>query len=63
MSAAFTAFLLLHNIKEDLQAKLDLQHPGQEGWVFATPAGTAKAVNRFKFSRDNRRVNNPDLIS
>ena len=63
ISAAFTAFLLLHNIKEDLQNKLDLQHPGQEGWVFSTPSGTAKAVNRFNFSRANRIVNNPDLMT
>lgn len=62
VAAAFSAFILLHNIKEDLQNKLDLQHPGQEGWVFSTPAGVAKAVNRFKFSRDNRRQNNPGLM-
>jgi hypothetical protein len=62
ITAAFSAFIMLHNVKEDLQNKLDLQHPGQEGWVFATPAGTAKAVNRFQFSRANRAQNNPDLI-
>ena len=62
ITAAFSAFIMLHDIKETLQNKLDLQHPGQEGWVFATPAGTAKAVNRFQFSRDNRAQNNPDLM-
>lgn len=62
ITAAFSAFIMLHNIKEDIQNKLDLQHPGQEGWVFATPAGTAKAVNRFQFSRANRAHNNPDLM-
>lgn len=59
ISAAFTAFVLLHDIKTDLQQALDLQHPGQEGWVFSTPAGVAKAVNRFDFSRANRARNNP----
>jgi hypothetical protein len=59
ISAAFTAFVLLHDIKTDLQQGLDLQHPGQEGWVFSTPAGVAKAVNRFDFSRANRARNNP----
>jgi hypothetical protein len=62
ITAAFSAFILLHNIKEDLQQKLDLQHPGQEGWVFSTPAGVAKAVNRFGFSRANRAVNNPETM-
>jgi hypothetical protein len=62
ITAAFSAFILLHNIKEDLQNKLDLQHPGQEGWVFSTPAGVAKAVNRFGFSRANRAVNNPETM-
>ena len=59
ISAAFSAFVLLHDIKTDLQQGLDLQHPGQEGWVFSTPAGVAKAVNRFDFSRANRAKNNP----
>ena len=59
ISAAFSAFVLLHDIKTDLQQGLDLQHPGQEGWVFSTPAGVAKAVNRFDFSRANRARNNP----
>jgi hypothetical protein len=61
ISAAFTAFVLLHDIKTDLQRKLDLQHPGQEGWVFSTPAGVAKAVNRFDFSRANLQRNNPSV--
>jgi hypothetical protein len=59
ISAAFSAFVLLHDIKTDLQQGLDLQHHGQEGWVFSTPAGVAKAVNRFDFSRANRAKNNP----
>ena len=59
LQAAFSAFVLLHDIKTDLQQGLDLQHPGQEGWVFSTPAGVAKAVNRFDFSRANRARNLP----
>ena len=45
MAAAFTAWGLLHDIKMDILQQLDLQHPGQEGWVMATDAGMAKAVN------------------
>ena len=59
LAAAFTAFIQLHALKEDILNKLDLQHPGQEGWVMATPAGYAKAVNRFGFSRANAARNNP----
>jgi len=59
MAAAFTLFLLLHDLKMDLQRQLDLQVPGNEGWVFATPAGYAKAVNRFDFTVQNRARNNP----
>jgi hypothetical protein len=59
MAAAFTLFLLLHELKMDLQRQLDLQVPGNEGWVFATPAGYAKAVNRFDFTVRNRARNNP----
>jgi len=60
MAAAFTAFLLLHDIKMDILRQADLEHPGQEGWVMATPAGYAKAVNRFDpnaFAAQNRRQN------
>ena len=60
ITAAFSAFLLLHNIKTDMLHQLDLQQPGQEGWVLATPAGRAKLVNRFGFSAGNRALNNPD---
>jgi len=60
ITAAFTAFMLLHNIKTDMLQQLDLQQPGQEGWVLATPAGRAKLVNRFGFSAGNRALNNPD---
>jgi len=59
ITAAFTAFVLLHDIKMDLLQQLDLQHPGQEGWVIATPGGITKFVNRFGFTRANRAVNNP----
>ena len=62
MAAAFTAFLLLHDIKMDILKQADLEHPGQEGWVMATPAGYAKAVNRFDpnaFAAQNRQQNNP----
>ena len=60
IAAAFTAFLLLHEIKTDMLHQLDLQQPGQEGWVLATPAGRAKLVNRFGFSAGNRAMNNPE---
>jgi hypothetical protein len=61
ISAAFTAFLLLHEIKTDMLAQLDRQQPGQEGWVIASDAGRAKLVNRFGFSAGNRILNNPNL--
>ena len=63
ISAAFTAFLLLHEIKTDMLEQLDRQQPGQEGWVIASPAGRAKLVNRFGFSAGNRILNNPNLAS
>jgi hypothetical protein len=61
MAAAFTAWALLHDIKMDMLQQLDLQHPGQEGWVMATGAGMAKAVNRLAggFTAANRQINNP----
>lgn len=59
ITAAFTAFLGLHDLKSDLLSQLDLQQPGQEGWVLATDAGRAKLVNRFGFSAGNRALNNP----
>lgn len=59
MAAAFTVFLLLHNLKLDMLRNLDIQDPGHEGWVMATPAGYAKAVNRFDFTARNREQNNP----
>jgi len=62
LAAAFTAFILLHDLKMDLLRQADAQHPGQEGWVMATPAGYAKAVNRFDpaaFAAVNRQQNNP----
>ncbi|CAB4138138.1 hypothetical protein UFOVP328_331 [uncultured Caudovirales phage] len=61
ISAAFTSFLLLHEIKTDMLNQLDRQQPGQEGWVIAAPAGRAKLVNRFGFSAGNRILNNPNL--
>ena len=63
MVAAFTTFLLLHDIKTDMLTQLDRQQPGQEGWVLATPAGRAKLVNRFGFSAGNRILNNPNLAT
>jgi hypothetical protein len=62
MTAAFTAWELLHDVKMDLLGQLDLQHPGQEGWVMATPGGMAKAVNRLAggFTQANRQINNPE---
>jgi hypothetical protein len=63
ISAAFTAFLGLHNLKMGMLQQLDLQQPGQEGWVLATPAGRAKLVNRFGFSASNRAQNNPKMAT
>jgi len=65
MAAAFTAWGLLHDIKMDVLQQLDLQHPGQEGWVMATPAGMAKAVNRLAggFTSANRQRNNPETVA
>jgi hypothetical protein len=60
ITAAFSAFMLLHDIKTDMLTQLDRQQPGQEGWVLATPAGRAKLVNRFGFSAGNRALNNPE---
>jgi hypothetical protein len=62
MAAAFESWALLHDIKMDILRQLDLQHPGQEGWVMATAGGMAKAVNRLAggFTSANRAVNNPD---
>jgi len=62
LAAAFTAFILLHDLKMHLLQQADAQHPGQEGWVMATPAGYAKAVNRFDpeaFAAQNRMQNPP----
>lgn len=62
ISAAFTAFLMLHELKTDLLQQLDRQQPGQEGWVLSTPHGRAKLVNRFGFSAGNRAMNNPEQV-
>ena len=59
LSAAFTLFLLLHDLKLDILRQLDLKDPGHEGWVMAIPAGYAKAVNRFDFTARNAAQNNP----
>jgi len=62
LAAAFTAFILLHDLKMHLLQQADTEHPGQEGWVMATPVGYAKAVNRFDpnaFAAQNRQRNNP----
>lgn len=65
LAAAFEAWGLLHDIKMDVLQQLDLQHPGQEGWVMATGAGMAKAVNRLAggFTSANRQINNPELAA
>ena len=59
LAAAFTIFILLHELKLDILKQLDLKDPGHEGWVMATPAGYAKAVNRFDFTARNMAQNNP----
>ena len=61
MAAIFTLWNLLHQLKTDVLRQLDLQQPGQEGWVLATPAGRVKAVNRTAggFTAANRARNNP----
>jgi hypothetical protein len=59
LAAAFTLFIMLHDLKLDILKQLDLKDPGHEGWVMATPAGYAKAVNRFDFTARNRAQNNP----
>ena len=59
LAAAFTLFILLHDLKLDILKQLDLKDPGHEGWVMATPSGYAKAVNRFDFTARNRAQNNP----
>jgi len=59
ISAAFTAFLLLHDLKMATLKQLDQQQPGQEGWVVAAPSGRAKLVNRFGFSAANKAQNQP----
>ena len=59
LSAAFTLFMLLHDLKLDILRQLDLKDPGHEGWVMATDAGYAKAVNRFDFTARNAAQNNP----
>ena len=63
IASAFTAFLGLHDLKMNMLQQLDLQQPGQEGWVLATPAGRAKLVNRFGFSAANRAQNNPKMAT
>jgi hypothetical protein len=60
MAAAFTLFILLHDLKMSVLSQLDRQSPGNEGWVMATPSGYAKAVNRFDFTVRNRARNNPE---
>ena len=62
MAAAFLAFELLHELKMQLKGQADVQFPGQEGWVIATPDGYAKLVGRFEptaFAALNKQRNNP----
>lgn len=56
--AAFSCFILLHQIKMDVLSQLDQQAGGHEGWVVATPEGAVKLVDRFDFTRKNK-WNNP----
>jgi len=63
LAAAFTAFILLHDLKMYIKRQDDTEYPGQEGWVMATPAGYAKLVSRFDpeaFAAQNRAQNNPN---
>ena len=46
MQAAFDIWNAIHDMKNKLHQQLDIQYPGQEGWVFAPPAGRAKVVRR-----------------
>lgn len=46
MQTAFDIWNMLHSVKTQVQRQLDLQQPGHEGWVLATPAGRAKLVSR-----------------
>ena len=65
MAAAFLAFELLHELKMQLKGQADVQFPGQEGWVMATPDGYAKLVGRFEpeaFAALNRQRNNPQPV-
>lgn len=57
--AAFTLFTMLHDLKMHVKRDLDLQAPGNEGWVMSTPSGVAKIVDRFDFTAKNRARNNP----
>lgn len=62
LAAAFLAFELLHELKMHLKGQADVQFPGQEGWVIASPDGYAKLVGRFEpeaFAALNRQRNNP----
>jgi hypothetical protein len=58
LAASFLLFEMLHDLKLDLLGQLDAQVPGNEGWVFATPVGYGKAVNRFDFTARNKARNN-----
>lgn len=61
LEAAFQIWTVLHELKMDMLQQLDVANPGHEGWVMATPAGYAKAVNRLPggFTAQNREKNNP----
>lgn len=57
LSAVFTIFLLLHELKTNALTQLDRQHPGNEGWVISTPDGNrVKLVDRFNFTAGNRKM-------
>lgn len=59
LDQAFAIWLALHDLKMAVLSQLDQQHPGQEGWVFSTDQGYAKAVNRLPggFADRNRQRN------
>ena len=57
LSAVFTVFLLLHELKTNALTQLDRQHPGNEGWVISAEDGNrVKLVDRFNFTAGNRKM-------
>lgn len=56
LSAVFTLFLMLHELKSSTLLQLDRKNPGNEGWVLSTEDGTAKLVDRFNFTAKNKQM-------